>query len=81
MAANNLREAIVMALTDKNVDLTEDQIRRIEGELRDFFSHEVARAVGSPPTEGSESAKMEWTIHEIHLSSFVRRVFKDVKSG
>lgn len=80
MAANTLREAILTALTEKKVYLSENQTRRLEGELRDFFVHEMARVLGPPPRNKTEDEIIRWRMQEIHLASFIHCIFKDVSS-
>lgn len=80
MAANTLREAIFTALTEKGLDLTENQIRNIEGNLRDFFAHEISRIIGPPPKDGTVQQQDDWLLHELHLSLLFHRIFKDVSS-
>lgn len=43
MAAKSLRHAIITALTEKNVYLSEEQTVRLENELRDFMAHEIMK--------------------------------------
>lgn len=80
MAAKTLREAICNATLERGIDLTEDQIRTLEGELRDFFIHEIARVNGPPPLGGTELQKVEWQLEESTLLGLFHSVFKDVSS-
>jgi hypothetical protein len=80
MAAKTLREAICNATHDKGIDLTEDQIRCLEGELRDFFIHQISRVNGPPPHDGTELEKVEWQLEETVLLGLFHSVFKDVSS-
>ena len=80
MAAKNLREAILNGLTENKVYLSEDQTRRLEGELRDYIVHEMARAIGAPPREGTIGEQIAWKEHETYLALFFHRIFKDVSA-
>lgn len=80
MAAKTLREAILIGLTSKDVYLTESQTRRLEGELRDFFVHQLARSLGRPPINGSDLEKNEWELRNLSLTAYFHSIFKDVAS-
>jgi hypothetical protein len=80
MAAHSLREAILNGLTAKKIFPTEEQVLRLEGELRDFFAHEVMKAAGPIPSISSSKNVMEWKIREVHLTAFFHNIFKDVSS-
>ena len=78
MAARTLREAIFTALTDKHLDLTENQIRYLEGNLRDFFAHRPMIILGPAPT--GEEDVLKWKFQESTLSAYFHLIFKDVHS-
>jgi len=80
MAAKTLREALFTALTEQNIDLTENQIRNIEGELRDYFFHEIPRILGSPPRDGTEREKNDWQIHYVYLTAYFNKIFKNISA-
>jgi hypothetical protein len=75
MAAKNLREAILIPLTEKGIYLSEEQTLRLEGELKDFFAHQIMIRLGSPPRDSFPELLMRWREQEITLLSLFHGVF------
>jgi hypothetical protein len=68
MAAKNLKEAILIPLTEKGVYLTAEQTQRLEGELKDYIAHQIMIHLG-PMSENNRE-------DEIILRAFFCRIFK-----